>query len=494
MSGTMGMQVELLLTAKGMTANLKNAQGEIVQTVNILKNQLPKAADEAGKGFAKFKTEIGRSSSAMMFFTRSLGELGPGGQTAQIALSGLGGMLMGGGVVGLGLAAAQVGMRLLGDALGESSEATAKFRVELQQAADESKRRLADLAIEIEKVRLASTGLSSEQIVATMAQKKSADEFQRAAVTVASLREEIAELRANPYIGSENRIAGLQMELTKWEANLAAASAYRNQMEVLRAMQAEEGRAAQAGLAQKAMAGIIKATPAPKKKPTKDVVGFEGFEDEGRALDDLRTLEAADFAKGLAAADKATKEMEANAKRIASAYAQMGQSMGESIGTAFAGMITGAQSVRDAMAGMLKSIVNTVIEAVKTQVMANAVAASAEAAKSQAGIPVVGPILAGAAMVAMLSMVQGLVGSIPSSAGGLGRVPNDTFAYIHKDETVLPAALARTYRDLAAGGGGRGGAPVFNVSALDGRSVERVFSNNDSQVMRAMRKMQRRIG
>lgn len=95
-------------------------------------------------------------------------------------------------------------------------------------------------------------------------------------------------------------------------------------------------------------------------------------------------------------------------------------------------------------------------------------------------------------MVGMLTLVQGLISSVPSAAGGLGQVPHDTLAFIHKDETVLPAALAKTYRELAAGGGGGGGSNVtLNISAVDAQGVRRLLLDNGPALAEAIGKAAR---
>jgi len=95
-------------------------------------------------------------------------------------------------------------------------------------------------------------------------------------------------------------------------------------------------------------------------------------------------------------------------------------------------------------------------------VEANAVEAGSGAAASQASIPYVGPILAIAAMAAMLSQVRGTSSSIPSAAGGW-EVPHDTLAMVHEKEMILPAKYSDVIRSMAeqpggpAAGGGDGG-------------------------------------
>src|SRR5205823_968302 len=70
-----------------------------------------------------------------------------------------------------------------------------------------------------------------------------------------------------------------------------------------------------------------------------------------------------------------------------------------------------------------------------------------------------------------LATLQGMTAPLLSAAGGLGRVPSDMLALIHKDETVLPAPLAEAFRQGANALGSGGGVQVhFNVTTMDAGS------------------------
>ncbi|HFC8542733.1 TPA: tape measure protein [Neisseria weaveri] len=96
----------------------------------------------------------------------------------------------------------------------------------------------------------------------------------------------------------------------------------------------------------------------------------------------------------------------------------------------------------------------------------NAIQAASGAASSQASIPYVGPVLAIAAMGAMMAAVMGLMGGggssttttttrIPSAANGWD-IPAgiNPLTQLHENEMVLPAEQAQVIRDMAGGGGG----------------------------------------
>ena len=80
--------------------------------------------------------------------------------------------------------------------------------------------------------------------------------------------------------------------------------------------------------------------------------------------------------------------------------------------------------------------------------------------------------------------------STTHAAGGWGRVPFDGApAILHKDETVLPANLARLYRDSAPGAGG-GSSPI-NIIANDARSFADMMRRNPSGLAKAIKNAHR---
>lgn len=110
----------------------------------------------------------------------------------------------------------------------------------------------------------------------------------------------------------------------------------------------------------------------------------------------------------------------------------------------------------------------------------NAVQAASGAAASQASIPYVGPILAVAAMEAMMAAVMGLMGGgggssttttttrIPSAAGGWD-IPAgiNPLTQLHENEMVLPAEHAQTIREMAGQSGGDNSTIIINTTGGD---------------------------
>lgn len=116
----------------------------------------------------------------------------------------------------------------------------------------------------------------------------------------------------------------------------------------------------------------------------------------------------------------------------------------------------------------------------KSVVTANATQAASGAAASQASIPYVGPILAVAAMAAIMAAVMGLMGGgggsqttttttrIPSAAGGWD-IPAgiNPLTQLHENEMVLPAEHAQTIREMAGQQGGSDSTIIINSTGGD---------------------------
>lgn len=110
------------------------------------------------------------------------------------------------------------------------------------------------------------------------------------------------------------------------------------------------------------------------------------------------------------------------------------------------------------------------VAAAGTQVTADGVAAGAGAAKSVAGIPIIGPGLALGAMAATIAAVFALKGKLKSASGGYD-IPAglNPLTQLHQEEMVLPAQYANVIRDMAgaSGGGGSGGQAGNSVTYND---------------------------
>lgn len=136
--------------------------------------------------------------------------------------------------------------------------------------------------------------------------------------------------------------------------------------------------------------------------------------------------------------------------------------------------------------GLMQSTAATA-QSATAKVGANAAVAGSGAASAMASIPYVGPILAIAAMAAMLASVGALSGGIKSARGGYD-IPAglNPMAQLHEQEMVLPKEQAEVIRNMA-NGGSSGGNITLNVSAVDASSFRKLVLDNDRAIGDAVR-------
>lgn len=120
---------------------------------------------------------------------------------------------------------------------------------------------------------------------------------------------------------------------------------------------------------------------------------------------------------------------------------------------------------------------------------ANAVEAGTGAAASQSSIPIIGPILAIAAMASIFAAVSNMGSKIPSARGGYD-IPAgiNPLAQLHEEEMVLPKDIANQFRN----GGGNRGAVHVHINAVDSRDVARALKQGGA-LQKALRDMDRRF-
>jgi hypothetical protein len=156
---------------------------------------------------------------------------------------------------------------------------------------------------------------------------------------------------------------------------------------------------------------------------------------------------------------QAAAERERLAAEMVQGYADAGAAVGDILGQ----VLTEEMTVGQGMVAVTRMILSSVIEMVTKSVIAKSLDAAAGAASSQAGIPIIGPFLAAAAMGSMLALVQGLLGGMPGMASGGMIVPGAHMsdrvpALLTPGERVLTRAEARDY--AGASGGSRGDTTV----------------------------------
>ncbi len=198
---------------------LEEARAALAQ----LENQARQAGQRAGEGAAKgiegglagLKKNMGPARETAMFFTQALGEFGPAGRTAQVAISGVAGAIMGGGGVLAALALAQAGARLLADAWNQNEEAARKAGEEAKKAADE-------IAAKIKEARE-----RLQQEVFKLSETSAAEVYRQTTLAPALEAVKAAEAEA---LGSAQRVAAAKRagdleEYSAWKARYDRAMA-----------------------------------------------------------------------------------------------------------------------------------------------------------------------------------------------------------------------------------------------------------------------------
>jgi len=173
---------------------------------------------------------------------------------------------------------------------------------------------------------------------------------------------------------------------------------------------------------------------------------------------------------------------------------------------AMEGMVTGTMNAKQALAsiwaGMRQALIGELAKMMVAKVAAfakerlltmagiggDAAKAGTGAAAAVAPIPIVGPALAVAALATVFGSAIAMQGKVPSARGGW-TIPSgvNPMAQLHEEEMVLPKAESRVIQDLAQNGGAGGGMNV-NISAVDARSVQRLFEENGAALAQSLQR------
>lgn len=187
-------------------------------------------------------------------------------------------------------------------------------------------------------------------------------------------------------------------------------------------------------------------------------------------------------------------------------YMEFNQSVQNSFKTAISGMLQGTLTFSSAMKGLFKGIIgafadmvagmvvkwlaamimNRVAQATTgiAQVMSNAAVAGSAAFASIAAIPIIGPAMAPGAAIAAYAGAAAFAPLASARDGYDIPAGLNPVTQLHEREMVLPQAQADAVRDMANGGGG--GGMTVNISAVDARSVERLFKDNGRHIATAL--------
>ncbi|AEV24624.1 hypothetical protein Dsui_0204 [Azospira oryzae PS] len=124
---------------------------------------------------------------------------------------------------------------------------------------------------------------------------------------------------------------------------------------------------------------------------------------------------------------------------------------------------------------------------------ANAAEAASGAAASVSSIPYVGWAMAAGVFASTMAMVMGAKSSIPSAEGGWDIPAGATgLMRYHEKEMMLPAKYADVIRGMADGeGNGGGGGASITIQAVDAKSVKRLLMNEGGALVSSLQKQAR---
>ena len=142
---------------------------------------------------------------------------------------------------------------------------------------------------------------------------------------------------------------------------------------------------------------------------------FEALSGQVTVTSAKSSLFAAEFRESLA-------KVKEDLQGMISQFSQIG----EAFGVFFGSLISGSKSTKEALLELSRTILTTVLDSVITIANAYAVETALAAAKSVAGTPFAGPVLAAIAASTTLALMRGLVSQIGMAEGGYvsGGTPN----------------------------------------------------------------------
>jgi hypothetical protein len=463
----------------------------------IRKNLLDagKAADESGgamEGFLEHVRALRSEGRVGSFLGHEIAGIGLASRGAAGEVGGLVAAL----AMGSGLGVAIETVKLLASAFGEIGGEEAKARVEFEKFSAELTAGTKQLEESITVQLMQMRGAAGYEIEA---HKQLQPLYERRRELLDGIRKATDELNAAQAEEAASDTDQLAKDARIVQATKDKEKAQKELNEVL------------TNITERTTQVVLLANAEQEKSDEKAAAAKEKFFDDLHT-DTLRALESGekDYFKWAQAVDKANGDAAAavlkyrdivlktqteisqnltndpqleekirKAKEEVRALTSEADRMGKAFGSAFAGMLDGTMSLKKGLADMAKVSVQAIIDAAIKIVQADAIAAAAEAAKSQAGIPIVGPVLAIGAMGLMEGAIMGLLGSIPSAAVGMPMVAQDMLVNVHKNEAILTSHEADDWRARGAAGGDVH--VHINVTAMDGASVRRVVESNDFQ-------------
>lgn len=494
----------------------RGSTGDVRVTVGAEVSQLRRGMNEAGAMVKDFTQASQRGGSTVRVLSEAMNSLTGVSGNAGRALGVFSGVLAGlaqGGLAGAAFAAVGGLVQVFKSLKDEASPAAEKMKKgmeELGKAADSA-------TLKMERMAFVQAGGSARMFdaihtaagsVAWMTEQREKEaavleEIEKAHKNIAKAEElgnAAAALRFREALGvHQDRLTAIQKEIAEVEKQRAA---------VVAAAKAEDEAERSAKAAKDASTVATKAASTAQEQYALDVKNaVEAVEASNRAV--MRQAELEGKVRQQKLEEQAQAEKEAFEGRVAYARREiaeeqkaaeqriaLNQQVGQQLGSMMGSLITGQQTFGQVMAQVGQMVIQEVTKMAIARVTAHATEAAAGAASSQAGIPIIGPVLAISAMGAMLSAVMGLLGNLGSAEGGWDLPAGGPFpAVLHAREMVLPREEADAIRGLASGRGSRGGGTTINnyVSTVDARGYERMLNRNQGAQRRHGRR-QARLG
>jgi hypothetical protein len=474
------------------------ANNQVRVTLTAVTNDLRRGVDEASGTLLQFQRNASRAQGAARIFGDALTSLGGAGKGLASGLSNVLAGFATGGLIG----AAIGGVNALVGSIKETKAEAERAAEAQEKAAKRMADAWQDAADRVGRTRAEAGGgdpRAFDIVTKTGRQIAEAEaELTKAQGEEAAARKVIRDNEATAYRTSSKtaivsataqldeltkRIAGLKKQIADLreaaafeEANLDPVTIKTGNPKKSAQDQLERNKAADKAVRERVEAELRLEEEAANERG--EILAFQ-IDRETKARNEARQQEKQ-------AAEKALQEAERRAEQEAQAWGTAASQIGYSLGVAFASGTSGAEKMK----AVYSSTAGMVIDLATTQIMAAAAASAAEAYKSQAGIPVVGPFLGAAAAVTALGIVKGFLSNMPGREMGgpvLAGMP-----YIvgeKRAEVFVPDSNGTILPDAGAVGGG--GLNVNVYGAMDGEDVYRTLRRNERSVARVMRRMSR---
>jgi len=188
------------------------------------------------------------------------------------------------------------------------------------------------------------------------------------------------------------------------------------------------------------LGSVVHGPNGDKKIAEKATANIEDFSNSAKESLIKAKIAHNEFWQGVEAQEKAAEQLNQQLIGIATTATT---TLATGVGDTLAGMATGALDAAEAFQQMSRLIVTAVIDAAVNSITAYAASSAAASYFSQAGIPVIGPILAGAAAAVAGAFVKGLVSRV-GRGKFFGGVVMEGVA--HRDSVMVPARKGETFR------------------------------------------------